>query len=71
MYIIPDSVSLPSCNQKQGDKEIACSSQTGEEEYDVEGEISICEPDAAEKHVDSNVHDESSSEETDLLGMST
>ena len=67
---LPDSVSLPSSNQIQGDKEIACSPQTGEE-YDVEGEISIHEPDAAEKHVDSNVYDESSSEETDLLGMST
>ena len=71
---LPDSVSLPSSNQIQGDKEIPCSSQTGEEEYNVEGEISIREPDAAEKHVDSNVYitdDESSSEETDLIGMST
>ena len=68
---LPDSVSLPSSNQIQGDKEIACSPQTGEEKYDVEGEISIRELDAAEKHVDSNVYDESSSEETDLLGMST
>ena len=70
---LPDSVSLPSSNQIQGDKEIPCSSQTGEE-YNVEGEISIREPDAAEKHVDSNVYimdDESSSEETDLIGMST
>ena len=68
---LPDSVSLPSSNQIQGDKEIACSPQTGEEEYDVEGEISIHEPDAAEKHVDSNVYEESSNEETDLLGKST
>jgi len=71
IFTLPDSVSLPSSNRIQGDKEIACSSQTGEEEYDVEGEISIREPDVAEEHVDSNVYDESSSEETDLLGMST
>ena len=71
IFTLPDSVSLPSSNRIQGDKEIACSSQTGEEEYDVEGDISIREPDVAEEHVDSNVYDESSSEETDLLGMST
>ena len=67
-------VSLPTpSNQIRGDKEIPCSSQTGEE-YDGEGEISNREPDAAEKHVHSNLcitDDESSSEETDLLGMST
>lgn len=72
---LSDSVSLPTpSNQIQGDKEIPCSSQTGEEEYDGEGEISIREPDATEKHVHSNLYitdDESSSEETELLGVST
>ena len=47
IFTLPDSVSLPSSNRRQGDKEISCSSQTGEEEYDVEGEISIHEPDVA------------------------